>query len=145
MKWPCEMLQNLPYFWNTKTHIVFFRFSFRATYFILSLMNAQVYVGTTNKVAQNEKWKKQIWVFVYMPIYKIYQILKRFAGTFRWAQTSYFWRVCFLPIRASNMPTSLNTFLKIPSNLTIAIRLLTAIIEHSRLLFVLRIKEMAII
>ena len=26
-------------------------------------------------------------------IHKIYQILKRFAGTFRWAQTSYFWRV----------------------------------------------------
>ena len=26
MKWPCEILQNLPYFWNTKTH-VFFSFS----------------------------------------------------------------------------------------------------------------------
>ena len=24
MKWPSEMLQNLPYFWNTKTHVVFF-------------------------------------------------------------------------------------------------------------------------
>ena len=24
MKWPREMLQNLSYFWNTKTHVVFF-------------------------------------------------------------------------------------------------------------------------
>ena len=23
MKWPSERLQNLPYFWNTKTHVVF--------------------------------------------------------------------------------------------------------------------------
>ena len=30
MKLSCEMLQNLPYFWNTKTQIGFFRFSFRA-------------------------------------------------------------------------------------------------------------------
>ena len=31
MKWPSEMLQILPYFWNIKTYIVFF--SFRATVF----------------------------------------------------------------------------------------------------------------
>ena len=33
---------------------------------------------------RNEKWKKQLWVF---HIYKIWQILKHFTGTFRWAQT----------------------------------------------------------
>ena len=37
------------------------------------------------RVAQNEKRKKQLWVFVY--IYKIWKILKHFAGTFRRAQT----------------------------------------------------------
>ena len=38
MKWPSEMLQNLPYFCNTKIQIVFFvRFSFRST-LIFSLM-----------------------------------------------------------------------------------------------------------
>ena len=41
-----EMLQNLPYFWDTKTHIVF-------SFFIL---------GKKNKVAWNEKWKQQLWV-----------------------------------------------------------------------------------
>ena len=31
MKCSSEMLQNFSHFWNTKTNIVFFRFSFRAT------------------------------------------------------------------------------------------------------------------
>ena len=38
-----KMLQYLPYFWNTKTHIVFFVFSFCAALFS-PLMNALVYV-----------------------------------------------------------------------------------------------------
>ena len=59
-----ETLQNLLYFMYKKTHVVFFRFSFRATLYFY-LMNALVYV-------------------------KIQQILKRFAGTFCLAQTSYF-------------------------------------------------------
>ena len=37
------------------------------------------------KIAQNEKRKKQIWVFIYL--YEIWEILKCFAGTFRRAQT----------------------------------------------------------
>ena len=58
-------------------------------------MNALVYVdcrhrpghtlGEKNKIARNEKWKKQLWDFVYM--YKIWQILKCFAGTFSQAKT----------------------------------------------------------
>ena len=36
-----ETLQNLPYFWNKKTHVVFFSF-FILFYFIFSLMNALV-------------------------------------------------------------------------------------------------------
>ena len=44
------------------------------------------FIMEKNKVlARNEKWKKQLWGFVY--IYKIWQILKRFAGTFGRAQT----------------------------------------------------------
>ena len=36
-----------------------------------------------DKVSQNEKWKKQLWVFVY--VYKIWQILKGFARSFHQA------------------------------------------------------------
>ena len=35
-------IQNLPYFWNTKTHVVFFVFHFEQKK--ISLMNALVYV-----------------------------------------------------------------------------------------------------
>ena len=28
MKWPSKMLQNLPYFWNMKTHVAFSDFHF---------------------------------------------------------------------------------------------------------------------
>ena len=40
MKWPSKTLQNLPYFIYMKTQSCFSRFSFLATYFIFSLMNA---------------------------------------------------------------------------------------------------------
>ena len=44
MKWPGEMIQNLPYFiYYTKTQNCFFRFSLRVTLFF-SLINALVYV-----------------------------------------------------------------------------------------------------
>ena len=42
MKWPSELLHNLPYFWNMKTHVLFY-FSFHATLFS-SLMNVLVFV-----------------------------------------------------------------------------------------------------
>ena len=60
MKRSSEMLQNLPYFWNTKTRVVFC-FSFLATFFF-PLINALVYVnidqgslGGKDEVARNEK------------------------------------------------------------------------------------------
>ena len=43
MKWPGEMLQNLPHFIYSKTQSCFFNFSFHATLFF-PLMNALVYV-----------------------------------------------------------------------------------------------------
>ena len=43
MKWPGEMLQNLPYFIYMKTQSCFFHFSFRATSYFF-IMNALVYV-----------------------------------------------------------------------------------------------------
>ena len=61
-----EMLQNLLYFMHKKTHVVLFRFSFRATLYF-NLMNALVYVDIDQgegihkekyKVARNEKRKK---------------------------------------------------------------------------------------
>ena len=69
-----ETLQNLPYFiYSTKTQSCFFRFSFHATLYFY-LMNALVYVNieyqgihlVKYKVAQNEKQKKQLWVFMYI-------------------------------------------------------------------------------
>ena len=42
MKLPSEILQNLPYFYHKKTHVVFFHFSFRATLYFY-LINAIVY------------------------------------------------------------------------------------------------------
>ena len=71
MKCSSETLQNLPYFWNTKTHVDFFIFHFMLLYFFL-LMNALVYVDIDhgihygkNKVARNEKRKRTIWVFLF--------------------------------------------------------------------------------
>ena len=72
MKWPGKTLQNLPYFIYTKTQNCFFHFSLRAILFLL-LMNALVYVDIDqgihlgkNKVEQNEKCKKQFWIFIYI-------------------------------------------------------------------------------
>ena len=48
-----ETLQNLLYFMHKKTHVVFFRFSFRATLYFY-LINALVYVDR----------KKTSWVFL---------------------------------------------------------------------------------
>ena len=42
MKWPSEMLQNLPHFWNMKIHVIFFVFHFMLLFF--TLMNALIYV-----------------------------------------------------------------------------------------------------
>ena len=64
MKWPSETLQNLPYFWNTKTHaihIVFFPFSIVLLYFFAYWMPWSTYVKT---VVRTERWKK-LWVFIF--------------------------------------------------------------------------------
>ena len=68
-----KMLQNLPYFWNTKNHIVFFIFHFVLLYF--SLMNALVYVECRH--AWNEKRKKNYisWDFVFQKYGKFWSIL----------------------------------------------------------------------
>ena len=58
MKWPCEMLQNLPYFGNTKTHIVFFVFQFALIYFFPNECPVLCWHERKNKVARNEKRKK---------------------------------------------------------------------------------------
>ena len=67
MKWSRETRHNLPYFWNTKTHVhCYFRFSFRATLFF-PLMDVLVYVDIDqgihqgiNKVVQNNKKTEKI-------------------------------------------------------------------------------------
>ena len=68
-----ETLQNLPYFiLMGKTQSYFFCFSICAN-LIHFLMNSIVYVGIDqgirkgkSKVAGNGKWKKQLWVCVYI-------------------------------------------------------------------------------
>ena len=85
MKCPSETLQNLPYFWNKITHIVFFSF-FNLCYFIFfpnecpGLYQQQhrpgYSLGGNNKVALIEK----NYMGFYFP--KLWQILKRFARSF---------------------------------------------------------------
>ena len=57
MKWPSKTIQNLLYFWNTKTHVFLFLI-FDFCYFIFFLMNALVYVDIDirekNRVAQKK-------------------------------------------------------------------------------------------
>ena len=51
-----------------------------------------IYYTKTQKVqARNEKWKKQLWVFIY--IYRIWQILKRFSRQLISPRILNFWRV----------------------------------------------------
>ena len=50
---------------------------------ILADIEQGALIREKSKVAQNEKQKKQLWVFVYM--YKIWQILKRFTRAFHHA------------------------------------------------------------
>ena len=79
--WPPKMLQNLLYFYEKKTQSCFFHFSFHATLFF-PLMNALIYVnihqgihlGKKNKVAWNEKWRKQLWVFIYIKYGKFWSV-----------------------------------------------------------------------
>ena len=79
MKCSSETLQNLPYFWNTKTHS-FFRFSFRATLFFPQ-MNALVNVDRLGHSLGGKlnstkcKMKKKLGFCT--P--KIWQILKHFT------------------------------------------------------------------
>ena len=73
MKWPSEMLQNLPYFWNTKSHIVFFVFHFELLWICYSGCSGQ------SKVARNGG---TIWGFSYYIFVTIWQVLKHFSGTF---------------------------------------------------------------
>ena len=70
MKLPSEMLQNLPYFWNTKTHVVFFVFHFMLLY--ISPNTCLVYVDIDQcafirgKIKLHEmKNEKTSWVFVF--------------------------------------------------------------------------------
>ena len=58
---------------------------FKICHILYMSMLTRALIREKYKVARNEKRKKQLWVFVYL--YKIWQILKHFAGTFRRAQT----------------------------------------------------------
>ena len=67
MKCSCEMLQNLPYFWNMKIYVVFFRFSLCAILFF-SLINALVYVDIFQafiKVKIDRMKKKTTCAFIF--------------------------------------------------------------------------------
>ena len=82
-----ETLQNLPYFRNTKIHIVFFRFSFCATLFF-PLMNALVQGKAKALIKEKIKWHKMNNQKNYTQFFlfqKYVQILKRYAGTFHQA------------------------------------------------------------
>ena len=75
-KWPSEMmLQNLPYFGNKKTQIVFLGFHFKLVR-ICYIGYVDIASDVQNSlVARNEKWKKTIWVFLFQKYGKFWSIL----------------------------------------------------------------------
>ena len=84
MKWPSEMVQNLPYFiYIRKTKVAFSVFHFVLHYFCsLNECPDQCQhkpghlLGEKNKVAWNEKWKKQLGFFIYIKYGKFWSILQ---------------------------------------------------------------------
>ena len=66
---PQENASRLAIFLENENPCSFFTF-FISWYFIASLMNRKIEkiekLIEKNKVARNEKWKKQLWVFVYI-------------------------------------------------------------------------------
>ena len=79
-----EMLQNLLYFIYTKTQSSFSFFQFVFLYFFPNKCPGLHRIRAF--VRGSMKWKMQP-KFSYTYLYKIWQILKRFDGTFHWAQT----------------------------------------------------------
>ena len=80
MKCPSKTLQNLLYFIHTKTQSCFFHFSFRATLFF-PLMNALCLCRNRPRHSLGEKIKlhEMKKATLGFRMYKIWQILKRFA------------------------------------------------------------------
>ena len=75
------MLQDLPYFWNTKTHVVFFVFNFVQLSFSSNGIGCPVYDDILGeKIKLNEMKNKKIYMGFYIP--KIWQILKHFDWPF---------------------------------------------------------------
>ena len=65
MKCSSKTLQNLLYFMYKKTHVVFFRFSFRAILYFC-IMNALVYVNIDQGIHKDifQKFQVEITLFV---------------------------------------------------------------------------------
>ena len=75
MKCSCETLQNLP-------NSLFFSFFIFSYFGFVTMDSLDVYIDyNKSKVAHDEKRKKKLFVFFLIP--KLWQILKRFSGTFR--------------------------------------------------------------
>ena len=81
MKWPSEMLQFLPYFWNMKTHIVFFAFHFVQLYFFPyecpGLGRHRPWHSLCKNIKLHEMKNEKKYVGFLM--HKLWQILKRFS------------------------------------------------------------------
>ena len=76
MKCSSGTLQNLPYFWNTKSHVVFLVF-----HFMLLFPPNECRPGLCrhnrgkNKLARYERLKKTPWVFVFQKYDKFWSVL----------------------------------------------------------------------
>ena len=77
MKCSSETLQNLPYFWNTKTHVVFFLFHFVLLYFFPNECPGLCQDRPGHpllKIQSCLRWKKSIWVFLLQKYGKFWSI-----------------------------------------------------------------------
>ena len=85
MKSSRKMLQNLPYFWNMKIHVVFFVFHFMLLYFFpnecpgLCRHRPGHSLGEKIKLHKMKIGKTTLG----FRIHKIWQILKHFAGVLK--------------------------------------------------------------
>ena len=90
MKCSSETLQNLPYFWNMKTHVDFFIFYFVSWYMIFSLINAMVYVGFSySKYMANFEAFRQVILSCINPLFMESDILQTYIYTYYYLFTLY--------------------------------------------------------
>ena len=84
---PSKMLQNLPYFWNMKTHVVYSFLILCCLFFPCLCWHNLSHSNTGKKVAQNEN-NKNLCSFLYSKVVVNFKAFLK--GIKSWAKTSFF-------------------------------------------------------